>query len=91
MRSAHRIRGHVFQNADAVILQTIRQSCADSSMILMVAGTFDLDRLSIQKEAFVDVDLERPNTECDLLGISSRRARLNADDRGVKVRLLRRP
>ena len=57
MRSAQRVATHLLQFAHAVILDGIRKSCADARVILVIARALQLDRLSIQEEAFVCVEV----------------------------------
>src|SRR5579859_5982007 len=96
MRSAHRVSAHVFQYADAIPLQPVRQGGAHSRMILMVAGALDLHGLAVEEESLVGVPANIANAEADALGVVPLQitARLFGLDRNfgsVEVRSLRRP
>ena len=91
MRSAHRIPAYVFQHRQAKRLQAVGKRRADSCVILMIAGAFDLDRLAVEEESFVGVPSNVAHAEVHALGIARLASGLDCHRSRIEIRSLRRP
>ena len=91
VRRANGVAAHFLQLPHAEILHGIRQGHADAGMILVVARALHLDRLAVQEEALVSVELQVANPEARFIAIRYGPAGLDLGDQLVEVPLLQRP
>ena len=76
---------HRLQPAQPVFLQAVRQSDADTRMILMVVGSFDLDVLSVQPEAGRGIPAHGADSEIGLVTVDGCYAGANCGDQAIKI------
>src|ERR1035437_3346925 len=91
MRRAIRVAVHFLQLSDAVVLESVGESRAYSGMVLVVAGSFQLDRLSVQEESLLRVEFHRANAEGRLATVDYIAASAYLGHQPVEVSLLKGP
>src|ERR1035437_8096636 len=69
MRRAIRVAVHFLQLSNAVVLEGVGESRAYSGVVLVIAGSFQLDRLAVQEEALLRVEFHRANAEGRLVTV----------------------
>ena len=63
VRGAQRVAAHLLQLANAVVLHRIGQRRAHAGVVLVIAGSLQLDRLAVQEESLLRVERDRANAE----------------------------
>src|ERR1039457_4550028 len=91
MRGADGVAAHLTQHIQAERLQPVRQSGANASMIVMVAGSLDLQLLSIQEKALVCIEYGGADAKGHPSSIGYLPVGLDSNHCGVKVRRGDRP
>src|SRR5437588_11721757 len=72
-------------------MNTIRQSDANAGVVLVIARTFDLQRLAIEKRPARRIPAEGANTKRRVMPIHNLRTNLNDRAELIEIRLIRRP
>ena len=91
MRRADRIRSHSLQDIHAITLKPVGQRRAHSGVVLMIAGSLELDGLTIQKKTFARIPCDGAHAEHNALGIANFAARFDGHYHRVEIRRLGRP
>ena len=88
MRSAHRVAAHLLEYAQPEVLQAVGQRNPHASVILVVAGSLNLERFAVKEESLLRIELYGAHTEGHALGIAHRAVHRYCDDRRVKMGFL---
>ena len=65
MRGADGVAAHVLHNFELAFHSPFVEGCTQASEVVVEANTFYLNRLSVQEEAFLNVEFERPYPESE--------------------------
>ena len=74
VRRAEGVAAHLLQLADAVVLHGVGQRRAEPGVVLVIAGALQLDRLAVEEEALLRVELDDANAERRFVPIDDRPA-----------------
>src|ERR1035437_505177 len=91
MWGAVRVAAHFLKLSDAVVLEGVGESRAHSGVVLVIAGSFQLDRLAVEKEALLRVEFHRANAEERLATVDYIAASAYLGHPPVEVSLLKGP
>ncbi len=91
VRGAQAVAAHLLQLAHAVVLHRVGQRRAQAGVVLVIAGAFHLDRLAVEEQAFLRVELDGADAEARLVAIDNVAAGAHFGHQRVEIALFERP
>jgi hypothetical protein len=91
VRRAQGVAAHFLELADAEVLHRVRDCGAHAGMVLVIAGSFQLDDFAVEEETLDGVELHGANAEAGLVAIDDFAACLEFGDQPVEVSFFERP
>ncbi len=91
VRRAKGIAAHLLQFAHAEVLDRVRNRRAHPCVILVIAGSLELDGLAVQQEALLGIECADADAEGRLITISDCAAHFDLRNELVQIALFERP